>query len=173
MPKQAKTTLINEFLKHSNWIEQERSEQALDDAWRAWKFAKANMDDFDVDYVLKIHQLLMRNLNPYIVGKFRDCDVMIGGKRKVFTSEYHLKSDLKEVILLMLTKVEDKVREDYAKHCHIMFEAVHPFVDGNGRTGRILWNIHRLRMGLPIQIIHSDWPKEDGEQINYYKWFKD
>jgi hypothetical protein len=53
------------------------------------------------------------------------------------------------------------------KKAHVAFETIHPFVDGNGRIGRILMNWQRLQEGLPILIIH-----EGPEQMEYYKWFK-
>lgn len=46
------------------------------------------------------------------------------------------------------------------------FEKIHPFEDGNGRVGRMLYNINRLNAGLDLHIIH-----EGKEQIEYYKWF--
>jgi len=58
-------------------------------------------------------------------------------------------------------------KEERSKQIHVAFEDIHPFVDGNGRVGRILYNIHRIKLGLPIHIIH-----EGEEQKEYYKWFK-
>ena len=58
-------------------------------------------------------------------------------------------------------------RSDNTKMIHVIFEKIHPFRDGNGRVGRILYNIHRLLVGLPIHIIH-----EGVEQMEYYKWFE-
>ena len=49
---------------------------------------------------------------------------------------------------------------------HIVFEQMHPFADGNGRTGRILMNIQMLNQEYPLLIIH-----EGKEQQEYYKWF--
>lgn len=55
--------------------------------------------------------------------------------------------------------------DEFTKKCHIKFEHIHPFVDGNGRIGRLLYNWHRLRLGLPIKIIYYKNRRE------YYDWF--
>jgi len=153
---------VAEMLLQSNYIEDERTVEAYQDAWKAWKFAIRNMNKMNVDYILGIHKRLCRNIAPAIAGKIRDCDVYIGGKRKWFISETLIKEEL-EVLLKVMNEGNPKLTQ----RCHIEFENLHPFVDGNGRTGRILYNIHRLKMGLSIHIIH-----EGKEQMEYYKWFK-
>lgn len=166
---------IKEILKNSNWIESEYSEVALQDAIKAWKYAKANMNKIDVDYILKIHYLLGQNIMPYIAGKIRDCDVWIGGKRKWFISECLIKDELKQIVTLInVPKIEDGSEEKYAKHCHVLFEEIHPFADGNGRVGRILFNIHRLKLGLkPLLIKGPEWGSPmTQDQFAYYLWFK-
>jgi len=67
----------------------------------------------------------------------------------------------------------EEIKEETCKIIHIAFEELHPHCDLNGRTYRLIMNWHRLRLGLPILIIKADWPKEDGMQKNYYRWFKD
>ena len=42
---------------------------------------------------------------------------------------------------------------EHAARAHAGFEAVHPFLDGNGRTGRLLMNWMLLRAGYPPAII--------------------
>jgi fido (protein-threonine AMPylation protein) len=49
---------------------------------------------------------------------------------------------------------------------HIRFEKIHPFIDGNGRMGRMLMNWERAKSGLPVKII---WEAKKGK---YYEWFK-
>jgi len=72
-------------------------------------------------------------------------------------------------------KVSIKIPGMGGKHIqidHVTYEGIHPFVDFNGRTGRMFMNWERMQAGLPILIIKADWPKIGGEQMEYYKWFQ-
>jgi Fic family protein len=52
---------------------------------------------------------------------------------------------------------DDINKERMAYEIHDLFECIHPFIDGNGRTGRILLNAARVQMGLkPITILYND-----------------
>jgi len=166
-------TEIVEFLQHNNFIENERSVVALDDAVRAWKFAFQYRNNITLRYIQTIHKQLMKRLRPDIAGNFRTCDVCIGGERKKYLGRDELLIKLHKFVNLItdinsLPESSDNktFREKIAKEAHVMFEDIHPFVDGNGRVGRILYNIHRLKLDLPIHIIH-----EGEEQQQYYKWF--
>ena len=41
---------------------------------------------------------------------------------------------------------------------------IHPFVDGNGRTCRLMMNLHLLKHGYPLTIIRS----ENNRRVEYY-----
>lgn len=149
-----------EFLRESNAIEREYSDMALDDAMEAFRFAYANKNQFTVEYILEIHKLLMIRLNKRIAGKIRKVDVWVGSRKCLDPKE--IKVHLEAWLEHAFTKKD----EEGIRHSHIAFEKIHPFEDGNGRTGRILMNIQRINAGLPIMIIH-----EGKEQMSYYRWF--
>lgn len=151
-----------EFLIHSNAIEREYSKEALEDAKIAWKFAKNLSVDIRVDLIQKIHRRLMKRLNPRIAGKIRKCNVYVG------TRQCMTPNDIKEELeLLCNSGLHPVLSEEGIKKWHIYFEKIHPFEDGNGRVGRIIMNYQRLRLGLPILIIHIG-----EEQLKYYSWFR-
>lgn len=52
------------------------------------------------------------------------------------------------------------------KEAHARFEYIHPFVDGNGRTGRMLMWWHEHSLGQQPTLI------EFKDRDNYYKWFR-
>lgn len=170
---------VAEFLKESNAIEGVYSEEALADAQVAWNYAMENdLGNPDVqitiDHVLGIHQRLMTNLESRIAGKFRTCAVYIGNREcPKPSSEVELTNAIKLQALDDLNDSKGKrelslhKRDRLAKAKHVAFEHVHPFEDGNGRTGRILYNIHRLRLGLHVHTIF------DAKKQSYYQWFKD
>lgn len=161
MPKEKE---ILEFLKESNAIEQVYGEQALTDAREAWDYAYENRKTLTVNDVLEIHFLLLQNLDPEIAGKWRDCDVYIGGHRKKFFHESVFIEGVTKTLEQMALKEKD---DAFTRLVHVEFERLHPFTDGNGRTGRILYAMHRLNLGLPLHIIHVG-----EEQKAYYQWFR-
>jgi len=152
-----------EFLRESNAIEGEYSNEAMKGAINAWTYAnKKRFKNPTVGYIEKIHKELMTPLKPEIAGKIRSCGVTIGGKLKKKTSPYIISEQLRE----WLEKYWNVEKEELIKEAHVAFEEIHPFVDGNGRTGRILFNVMRFNTGYPIMII------KESERQDYYNWFK-
>ena len=109
----------------------------------AMEAAIALSDELDTDAVLIMHRALLESTAPDIVGHWRDQQVWIGGggvspHGAVFVPPHH-----ERVPALMLDVMEFARRVDVpvlaqVAIAHAQFETVHPFPDGNGRTGRAL-----------------------------------
>lgn len=162
------TSVEKEFLKESNAIEKEYSNIAQLDAINAWKYA-CSRDILTVDDFLMIHFFLMKRLNRRIAGKYRKCAVRIGSQYKEHEKPEFFEERLQYLAdkLINSYRLEEDEHEEECKKCHILFEEIHPFEDGNGRTGRIIYNWQRMKLGLPIHVIH-----EGKEQYEYYDWFR-
>lgn len=163
-------TQVLDFLKESNVIENEHSEKALEDAISAWAFVMKRDVLFEKD-VLELHQILMQSIRPDIAGKYRTCDVWIGGNLKKYLGLELIQCQISDFINSMIssyTLETTEEKENACKEAHILFESIHPFEDGNGRVGRIIYNWHRLKLGLSLHIIHT------GEETKQYMcWFKE
>lgn len=168
----SKSEHTQDFLKQSNLIESEASDVAFEDACIAWDWL-LTQDHVDYQTLLEVHRLLLNRLRPDIAGRFRACDVYINNKRKKYTDQALLLWELGVVLNGMWLSFapgsnKTKIPFRLAAKSHVMFEEVHPFVDGNGRVGRMIYNWHRFKLGLPVHVIHVG-----KEQREYYKWFTD
>ena len=153
MPEDA----VTEFLRESNAIEDVFDERSLKDAREAWDWL-VPAKSLSESAILATHGLLMRNhLPPAERGNWRRCAVYVGWRPGL---------DWREIPAAMMHWVERANKQFDAKACHVEFERIHPFVDGNGRVGRMLYNWMLLEQGKPIQVIKA------GERDEYYKWFK-
>lgn len=152
----------DEFLRESNAIEGVRDEASYRQALVAWQHLIKQKGKLTQSVVLQTHKLLMRNqpIAGYLRGYFRDCAVYIGDRTG--TNHRHVPLAIQQWLGHMATYPADKWKE-----LHVEYERIHPFIDGNGRTGRMFMNWFRLKHGLPLLIIRTG-----GEQREYYSWFK-
>jgi len=165
--------LVKEMLIQSNKIEDMDMEYAHKDSMKAWKYI-VNVPKLSLSAILRVHELLMDRISPRIAGKFRTCDVWIAGQHKKYLGENILRASISDIIykseflLSWSSNKDDKTKEEVCKIIHVALEDIHAHEDGNGRTYRIIYNWHRLRLGLPVDVIHTG-----QEQYLYYGWFKD
>lgn len=149
------------FLEESNAIEGVYDAESLNQALIAWEFLK-EQTRLSPGIVLEVHKILMKDkLAPEELGHFRRVGVSIGGRLGMPWKV------VSEMTFNWCEVANEKSDWDSIKQDHINFENIHPFVDGNGRTGRMLMNWQRLQSGLDIVVIKGD----DRGRSAYYKWF--
>lgn len=115
----------------------------------------SNGSNFDERNVLEIHRLILTGLDDANAGFYRNCRVRISG------SDVILPNPLK--VPQLMTEFYDWLFENLneepitAVMAHLKFVSIHPFVDGNGRTARLLMNALLLQSGYtPIIIRPAD-----------------
>ena len=101
------------------------------------------------EYVIKnIHSLVLMN-RPEDKGTYRRIPVRIMGAYTMPVQPYMIEPKMSE----LLAKNEERkpIMSDIERIAlfHLEFEGIHPFIDGNGRTGRLIMNLDLIRNGYP------------------------
>jgi len=112
--------------------------------------ALALADRLDEDAILAMHAALLSDVQPEIAGQWREEQVWIGGDSygphgASFIPPHHEHVPALMADLVAFTRRADLPLLSQAAIAHAQFETIHPFPDGNGRTGRAL--IHAMLRG--------------------------
>ena len=115
---------------------------------KAWDYT-LTMPPLARESILNIHRRILFFDNDN-AGIFRKTQVHIGDKQMP-EPEYIEEN----IVSLLLINESDVFRRAALFHLH--FENIHPFIDGNGRVGRMLINLQLMSAGfLPINIKYND-----------------
>lgn len=103
--------------------------------------------------ILIIHKLFYQNIDSENAGQYRSKNVFISGM-DVTLPDHTKISILMGELENEMTTLKDKLHPiEFAATIHNKFVTIHPFIDGNGRTARLLMNLILLKSGYSITII--------------------
>lgn len=113
---------------------------------------QAKKQELTKDVILALHKMLISNINDEISGRFR-----VGEERvSVGTHIVPHPSKIPDLIEKMFAEYNGSSHEHIVRRIaklHLTFEYIHPFIDGNGRIGRVINNYLLIREGyVPINI---------------------
>ena len=108
-----------------------------------------------------IHALVLKGIDPEQAGRYRTENVAIAGASTTPPDFLHLAQAMKG-FAEWYAGARDMHPILRAAELHTRFVEIHPFIDGNGRTGRLLMNFELMKAGYPPAVIR----KED--RLAYY-----
>lgn len=122
------------------------------------------------EFVIKnIHSLVLMN-QPEDKGVFRKIPVRIMGAYTQPVQPYLIEPKVTELLAVNEERKESMETIERIARFHLEFEGIHPFIDGNGRTGRLVMNLDLIRNGYPpINVKFADRKKYYDAFDAYYR----
>ena len=116
--------------------------------------------------IKEIHALILHGIDRENAGRYRNVPVMISGSTHMPPQPYLIGKQMEDFILRFKQMEEEKVHPVLiAAYLHDELVRIHPFIDGNGRTSRLLMNLYLLRHGYVIITLKGS----NDAKVNYYK----
>jgi Fic family protein len=113
--------------------------------------------------IKSIHQLILKNIDDKNAGVYRNVNVTISGADHVPPDSLQVAGEMSKFIEWYNSDAQKMHSVERAARVHADFVKIHPFVDGNGRTSRLLMNLELMKDGFPPVVL----PVE--KRLEYYE----
>jgi Fic family protein len=130
----------------------------------------------DEKILLEIHRIILDKIDDRNAGRYRTVSVRVAGSRVIVPNALKVPHVMKQ-FMAELQRRRDPVAK-MAADAHFQLVSLHPFVDGNGRTARLLMNLLLLQEGHPPASIRKEERRRyinaiekgqlDGDRSDYY-----
>lgn len=113
--------------------------------------------------IRNIHQLILKNIDDDNAGRYRQQNVLISGATNI-PPDYTLLNDKMAHFVDWYNSESSQLHPiERAAKVHADFVGIHPFIDGNGRTSRLLMNLELMKAGYPPCVITVE------NRLTYYE----
>jgi Fic family protein len=127
---------------------------------------EAKQKELTLNMILFLHKMLISNIQDEIAGRFRQENEWVRVANHIACDPKHIVEKLEDMFITYDSSPTKNIIKRIAAF-HLEFEYIHPFVDGNGRIGRVLNNYLLIREGyVPINIKFID-------RSDYYDAFRE
>ena len=115
--------------------------------------------------IKEIHALILHGIDRENAGRYRTVPVMISGSAHMPPQPYLIEKQMEDFMIRFKQMEKEMVHPVLvAAYLHGELVRIHPFIDGNGRTSRLLMNLYLLRNGYVIITLKGS----NDEKVNYY-----
>jgi len=119
------------------------------------ELAKKGRQFLEKKDILYIHGLILKGINEQWAGRYRQVPVHISGS-SVALPDYIKVPSLMKDFMRWLQSIQGEHPVKIAADAHYKLVSIHPFLDGNGRTSRLLMDLILIQEGYPPAIIRKE-----------------
>jgi Fic family protein len=124
---------------------------------------KRKPNELEEKDVLKIHEIILSGISKENAGLYRRVPVRISGSAVVLPNPKKVQNLMDEFFSWLKKETKKLHAVELAAEAHYRLVTIHPFVDGNGRTARLLMNMILMMKGFPPAIIRKN------DRLSYIK----
>ncbi len=121
--------------------------------------------DIREDDILELHSITMKGISNHWAGRYKTFQNRVLGSSVRRTPPYLVKEEMENFVIFINRNPGNLHPIELAAVAHQMLAKIHPFLDGNGRTARLLSNLILMRHGYPPNIILNKERKKYFETI--------
>ena len=103
--------------------------------------------------IKNLHRLVLKGIDDAYAGVYRDQQVFISGASHVPPTPYLIKEQMEQMMEWYQAEAIFLHPVERGAMLHAIFVGIHPFIDGNGHTARLLLNLELMKEGFPPVII--------------------
>jgi len=118
---------------------------------RLFRFSKKRT--ITEENILEFHRLFFYRIDKNNAGVYRKVPILLAGVDVKFPPPSKIKTLMQEFVREIPLLMEKRHSVEYSALLHLRLVNIHPFIDGNGRTARLLMNLALLQAGYVITII--------------------
>jgi len=123
--------------------------------------------ELDENIILALHKIILKNIDDTEGGHYRTSNVMITGAIHIPPSAIKIKRLMNEFFEWYYKNKKKLSIAELSAWAHYKIVHIHPFIDGNGRTARLLMNLILIQNGYPPAVILNV------DRQKYYRALKD
>lgn len=105
--------------------------------------------------ILNIHALILKGIDDAWAGRYRQVPVRISGSDVVLPNYEKVPSLMKD-FMRWLQSIQGEHPVKIAADAHYKLVSIHPWIDGNGRTSRLVMNLILIQRGYPPALIKKE-----------------
>lgn len=113
-------------------------------------------EPFSERNIKDLHRLVLKNIDNENAGIYRHENVIISGAKHRPPEHFLIKEQMERLVADYNNHWREKHPIERAALLHGEFVKIHPFIDGNGRTARLLLNFELMKNGYPPAIIKAE-----------------